>query len=408
MQQRDLITAVFALACLASCFRPAMGASFTSGNVVVSLSQPNMEAAGDPSIAPLALAEFTPSGLATGNVIALPAADTSTATGTNFAIVGSQSPTTLYGSVKRSTDGRFLALSAANVPATTGTSLLPGGVFASGSFQNRTIAVIDADGAVNTTTRFVARGTTPRGVVSTNGTSLWWAADTGSGDAGGVRYLTTGGTVVGPLLTGVGVSTASRSTTSGIGTYADQLYVAYNTGTFRGVYTLGSGMPQSGGPLVAGLVVGGTSVTDFRFADANTLYVAVSSTDASLAGLGLQKWVSQSGSWSNVWTGNPAGALGVRSLEVSVSGTSIDIYGVTLAGTSTATPNALVKLSDTLNGAVFPAGGFTTLATSTGGSLFRGVALAPVPEPTALALSLAGGAAIAALVRRRGRNSPTA
>ncbi|MBU6222843.1 MAG: PEP-CTERM sorting domain-containing protein [Planctomycetes bacterium] len=385
-----------------------MGASFTSGNVVVSLSQPNMEAAGDPSIAPLALAEFTPSGLATGNVIALPAADTSTATGTNFAIVGSQSPTTLYGSVKRSTDGRFLALSAANVPATTGTSLLPGGVFASGSFQNRTIAVIDADGAVNTTTRFVARGTTPRGVVSTNGTSLWWAADTGSGDAGGVRYLTTGGTVVGPLLTGVGVSTASRSTTSGIGTYADQLYVAYNTGTFRGVYTLGSGMPQSGGPLVAGLVVGGTSVTDFRFADANTLYVAVSSTDASLAGLGLQKWVSQSGSWSNVWTGNPAGALGVRSLEVSVSGTSIDIYGVTLAGTSTATPNALVKLSDTLNGAVFPAGGFTTLATSTGGSLFRGVALAPVPEPTALALSLAGGAAIAALVRRRGRNSPTA
>lgn len=376
-------------------------AGFTTGNVVVSVSQPNAESGGDPSIAPLTLVEYTTSGSTTGITVVLPMADTPTATGTNYAIVGSQSPTALYGALKRSTDGRFLTLTAANVPATTGTSALIAGPFGTVAFPNRVIAVVDGGGGVDATTRFAARATTPRGVVSTDGASLWWAADSGASDAGGVRYLTTGGTVAGPILTGIGVSTSSRSNTNGIGTFADQLYVAYNVSTFRGVYTLGTGMPQTGTALPASLVVGGTSVTDFCFADASTLYVAVSNTDTTLAGLGLQKWVAQSGSWTNVWTANPLGSLGVRGLAVSVSGTSVDVYGVTLSGTSSATPNALVKIGDTLGGLSVPADGFATLATSSPGSLFRGVALAPVPEPTALTLSLVGGAAVAAVIRRR-------
>ena len=382
--------------------RQACAAPFTAGGVVVSVSGPNTEPTGAADIAPLSLIEYTAAGVATGTVVALPTADAAVGSDTNYAIVGSQSASSLYGSLRRSVDGRFLTISASNVPATTTADLLPGGVFSSTNFQNRTIARIDVDGVVDTTTRFLARGTTPRGAVSTDGTSIWWAANSGTADSGGVRFVTLGDTTAGPLLTDTGTSSISRSNTNGIGIFDGQLYLAYNVSPFRGVYSLGTGLQQSGGPLPATEVVAATSVTDFFFADPDTLYVAVSSTDPALSGLGLQKWSysSQSQTWTNQWTANPAGMLGVRALAGTVSGETVDLYAVTLADTAASTPNSLLRLADTLSGTTFPAGGFATLATSTPGSLFRGVALAPVPEPTAL-LSAAGLAWLT-LLRRGG------
>ncbi len=386
----------------------AVDGGFGSGTVVVAISGSNSDPLGDPGIAPLTLAEFTTTGLATGFHVALPTADTPVASGTNYAMAGSQSATSIYGALKRSADGRFLTISAANVPAATVSGSLPGGVFGSASFQNRTIARIDADGTVDATTRFIARGTTPRGAASTDGTAIWWSADSGTLDAGGVRYLTLGGTVAGPQLTGVGLSTDSRSNTTGIGIFSDQLYVAYNVSTFRGVYALGSGLPVSGGPLVASTIVGGTSVTDFFFANPETLYVAVSGTDPTMVGLGLQKWAfsSQSQTWSNVWTQNPAGALGIRTLTGSVVDGTVNLYAITLAGTSASIPNALLGVTDTLGGVAFPGGGFSTLATAEPSTLFRGVALAPVPEPTTAAL-VAGAIGASLIARCRGnKGSP--
>lgn len=366
---------------------------FRPDTIVVSVSGTN-PMAGDPTIAPLSLIEFTTSGNPTGTVVGLPMVDTPIGTGTNYAITGSRNAS-LYGALKRSVNREYLTITAANVPADTGTSALIGGVFSTGGFPNRTIARIDAAGNVNTSTRFAARGSTPRGVASTDGVKLWWAADSGSGDSGGVRYLTLGGTVAGPILTGVGTSTSSRSATQGIGIFADQLYVPYDVATFRGVYALGNGLPESGGPLLATAVVSATSARDFYFADPNTLYVAVSNTNAAFIGIGLQKWIRSDGQWSNAWSSNPAGTFGILGLTGTVNGGSVDVFAVTFAGTDPVASNSLVKLGDTLAGTQFPGSGFTVLATATAGSLFRGVAFAPVPEPAAVALGLAGLAAVA-------------
>jgi hypothetical protein len=379
-------------------------ADFTADGVVVSVSGTN-PTDGEPSLAPLSLVEFTAAGGLTGTVVQLPMFDIVLETGTNYAIVGSRSPASFQGALKRSVDGRYLTITAANVPADTPASSLPGGVFASTSFPNRTIARVDAGGAVDTTTRFAARGTTPRGVASTDGNRLWWAANAGSGDTGGVRYLELGDDVAGPLLTGVGVSTASRSNTNGIGIFADQLYVPYTVSPFLGVYALGTGLPESGGPLTASAVVSGISAaTDFFFADANTLYVGVSNTNSEFGGLGLQKWTrAEGGSWTNAWTSNPEGAFGILGLAGSVAGDVVDLYAVTFSGSDLASRNTLVKLTDALAGSEFPLGGFSTLATSSPDTLFRGVALAPVPEPSTVGLGLAGLAAAAGMAGWRPR-----
>ena len=66
--------------------------------------------------------------------------------------------------------------------------------------------------------------------------------------------------------------------------------------------------------------------------------------------------------------------------------------------TSGTQANSLVALSDTLGGTTLPS--FSTLATAGSNYVFRGVALAPVPEPSSVALGLAGVAAFVAAGRR--------
>ena len=112
---------------------------------------------------------------------------------------------------------------------------------------------------------------------------------------------------------------------------------------------------------------------------------------------GLQKWLFSSGSWSKAWTATPAGAVGVRGLTGLVTGSSVQLYGIT-AMTSGTDANSLVALSDTLGGTTLPS--FSTLATAGSNYVFRGVALAPVPEPSSVVLVLAGAGALVAVGRR--------
>ena len=205
-----------------------------------------------------------------------------------------------------------------------------------------------------------------------------------------------------------------------IGIFNDQLYGSSSVGvgpsgtasySFRGVFNVGTGIPTTANQYGAIIVGGGTnnaglldSPWEFFIAGPSTIYVADDDTSAPATG-GLQKWLFSSGSWSKVWTATPAGATGMRGLTGVVTGSSVQLYGITAVSTGTGA-NDLVALSDTLSGLSAPS--FTTLATSPLNCVFRGVALAPVPEPSSVVLGLFGVGAVAAVVRRRVRKGPTA
>jgi len=378
-------------------------AQFTPGSVVVSQFGNGVTASGT---VPITLREFTTSGSATGVEVALPLADS----GANKAVVGPISNTGI-GLLKRSVDQRFL-------------TIIGYGTNASAS---RTIARVDTLGGIDSTTQFSAAGTSPRSAITTTGSDLWWSGDTGSGSTGGIRYTTLGSTSSGvPLATGVGGSgTLSNGqypvpyNSRVIGIFNDQLYGSAAVGvgpsgtanySFRGVFNVGTGIPTTANQSGAIIVGGGTanaglldSPWEFFIAGPSTIYVADDDTAAPATG-GLQKWLFSSGSWSKVWTATPSGATGMRGLTGIVTGSSVQLFGITAMATGTAA-NDLVSMSDTLAGTIAPA--FSTLATAQLNYVFRGVALAPVPEPSSVVLGLVGLGGLAAVARRarRGRRS---
>jgi hypothetical protein len=355
---------------------------------------------------PITLRAFTTSGSATGVEVALPTTDS----GANKAIVGPISNTGI-GLLKRSVDQRFLTIIGYGTNATA----------------SRTIARVDTLGSVDSTTQFSAAGTSPRSAITTTGSDLWWSGDTGSGSTGGIRYTTLGSTSNGVALAqGIG---GSGSNSSGqypvpynsrvIGIFNDQLYgsaaVAVGpSGTasysFRGVFNVGTGIPTTANQYGATIVGGGTSNAglldspwEFFIAGPSTIYVADDDTTAPVTG-GLQKWLFSSGSWSKVWTATASGATGMRGLTGVVTGNAVQLYGITAVSTGTGA-NDLVALSDTLDGTSAPS--FSTLATAPLNCVFRGVALAPVPEPSSVVLALLGVGTLTAVVRRRGKKGAT-
>jgi hypothetical protein len=375
-------------------------ADFTPGSLVVSVIGDGVTTVGTTAV-PITLREFTTAGVATGMEVPLP----TVAAGANYAIAGNVTSTS-FGFLRRSADQRYLTMAGANADAGA-----TGFGFSTSSFPNRVIARVDSTGIVDTSTRFAGNGTTPRSVVSTNGTDLWWSSDTGS-DIGGVNYVTLGSATKGTRI--VNNQTAPLNTRN-LGIFGGQLYASSNVATptspavsFRGVYSLGSGLPTVG-PAAGTIIVGGgasnsgiiDSGYDFFFADANTIYVADDDTASPVTG-GLQKWLFDQGSWSKVWTAVPDGATGMRGLTGLVNGDSVQLYGITAVAAGNGV-NSLVSLSDSLTGTIAPS--FSTLATADANYVFRGVALAPVPEPSAALLGLAGLAVVGGIRRWRDRQS---
>jgi hypothetical protein len=171
---------------------------------------------------------------------------------------------------------------------------------------------------------------------------------------------------------------------------------------------VGSGLPTIANQLGSIIVGGGTSNSgridsawDFFIADSSTIYVA-DDDSASPATGGLQKWLLSSGSWSKVWTAVPDGATGMRGLTGLVTGSSVQLFGITAMSTGSAA-NSLVSLTDTLGDTSAPS--FTTLATADANYVFRGVAIAPVPEPATVGIGLSGLAALAVARRIRRRRA---
>lgn len=366
-------------------------AQFTPGSVVVSQYGDGVTS----GTVPITLREFTTGGSATGFQVALPTVNS----GSHYAAVSTLS--SVGGYLKRSADGRFLTI------VGSGTE--------TGAAATRTIARIDAAGIVDTTTNYNATNIV-YSAITTDGTSIWFSAATGNPSTAGIRYVTLGNRTTGNnLAPGINGSSPNAQgqylaplNSRVIGIFDGQLYGSANTpianslGFTRGVFNVGSGLPTSGDQYSSMIISGGTATSpsnspwEFFFANDSTLYVANAETSAPFNG-GLQKWIRTSGSWSLTWTANAAGAVGVRGLTGLVTGSSVQLYGIT-AMTSGTDANSLVALSDTLGGTTLPS--FSTLATAGSNYVFRGVALAPVPEPSSVVLVLAGAGALVAAGRR--------
>jgi len=221
-----------------------------------------------------------------------------------------------------------------------------------------------------------------------------------------------------------------------------QLYGSSDTSTFVGISVIGSGVPQSGGQTITPLFSTGAStvaspeafvlIDDSNVSTPtvgnvnvpfNVAYIADSNAENANSQPGIQKWVySPTATGNNGWslayvisdsaTGAPTGYNGLAAeLEqvrtISASSDPINDNVVLYATNNLNVPgggNSLERFIDPLEGG--SAGGtdttLLTLATAPADDAFRGVALAPVPEPASATLM---GAAMVGLLKCRRRRS---
>lgn len=346
MHQRHSSRTFFALlVAIASVGSYAYAAPFASGNIVVYRIGTGVSAPTSASTA-VFIDEYTPSGTLVQS-IALP---TAASAGIN--------PLTASGSVSgegllsRSADGRFLVLS--GYAAAPGVASIAG---TSATITPRVVGLIDATGAINTSTALTDFSTAnnARSATSLDGTQVWVA-----GAGGGLRYATIGASTSTQLST-------TLSNLRQLEIFAGQLYVDTSSGTAVRIGAVGSGTPTvtgqtisnlpgitlSGSPYAFALVHLGTSV-----AGLNTLYVA---DDA----LGVLKY-SFNGS---TWTASGSAGGKYRGLIASTSGDTVTVF-MSIDG-------ELDTLSDSsgFNGTLsaMPA----KIASAVTDTLMRGVAFAP-------------------------------
>ena len=357
------IAVLFALAIVVA---PCLAASFTPGNLVVYRVGTGTE----PLVStgnPVYLDEYTPGGVLVQS-IPLP----TTVSGSNQAIWASGVATS-EGLITRSADGRYLI-----VTGYTATSTMGPLADTSAVTIPRVIGVIDAAGQIDTSTALsdFADENNPRSGASVDGESFWVA-----GGSGGVRHVMTRGATTSEQLT------ISLSNVRQVGIFAAQLYASSEQGTdtFKGVHTIGSGLPTSGTQLVTRL----PGLTDetcpssfaFYFADLNesifgvdTLYIA-DEKDSSPGG--IQKFSLVDGAW--VSNGSIDDDDDYRGFTAKVTGSTVTLFATREGGNDASGGGELVTLTDTSGHDGTLSGNPTKLVDldSSSNMAFRGVALTP-------------------------------
>jgi hypothetical protein len=328
-----------------------------------------------------------------GNLVQSIAMPTSVS-GSNRRLTASGTATS-EGQLTVSADGNWVVL--AGYDADVGTT---GVASTTSAAVNRVVARINiADGEPDTSTALsdAYSGNNIRGVASLDG-SQFWLSGTGTSTSNGVRYTTHGGNS----------STRLSSSPTNIRTvriFNGQLFASMMTGSFR-LATVGSGTPT--GPAdsqtITNLPGYATSdwsnyafvmfdldpTADFNGTGLDTLYVTV---DSGTPGGGVYKW-----SWNpstSLWEQKGSVALtNVRGLTGFHHGSSVTLY--------VTTPDTLETLTDTSGYGNDMTGSFTTLATAASNTVFRGVAMVPIPEagPWAMSGSLLAVAGLLWLGRR--------
>jgi hypothetical protein len=246
----------------------------------------------------------------------------------------------------------------------------------------RVVGRIDASNVVDTSTTLTNAfdGNNIRGAVTTDGSAFWV---TGAGDAtAGVQYVLLGQNTGVQILTGTPFNTRVPQIVGG------QLYTTSDVNPNNNVFTVGTGVPTTGGQSVTSFpgmpTTGSTSPYQFVLLDRDagvagmdTLYVA---DDRAVAGGGgVQRWTFDGVSWTlkatftNGLTTSPSNTPAVRGLIALVSGNDVTLLATT--GEAAPAVNKIIKYVDLNGTSTNPTG--TVVGTAAANTQFRGLCLAP-------------------------------
>ncbi|MCS6852422.1 MAG: cadherin-like domain-containing protein, partial [Gemmataceae bacterium] len=325
-------------------------AAFTPGNLVIYRVGDGSGALTN-AATPVFLDEYTTAGTLVQS-IPLP----TTVSGSHRRLTASGTATS-EGLLTLSPNGQFLAVP--GYDAAVGTANV---ATQPSSSVNRTVAIVDHTGAIDTTTALNDTGNNNHRSAVYDGSNIWVT----TGNAG-IRATTLGG-ITSTQLNGTLTNIRQANIFDG------QLYISTGSGSTR-VATVGTGTPITSGQTITNLPGFPTAGSPyaFFFADlsgsepgVDTLYVADDTTPGQ-----VQKWTKSSGTWG------PSGTItlaAVRGLTGTVSGTTVTLY-VTAGPDSARTLSRIIDSSGyggTLSGSA------TTLATAATNTVFRGVAFVPV------------------------------
>ncbi len=290
------------------------------------------------------------------------------------------------GDLSRSVDGRYLSI--AGYAAAPGTATPT-----SSTTLNRVVARIDAAGNIDTSTVLgftigtdvLFGGGNPRGTGSVDGSGFWVG---GTGVTSGSTY--TGGIWYVPFGAGATAITTANQVNAGptrsVKIFGGQLYGDGDTTQTPEVFTVGTGLPQTGPQPATELpglpAVASAGLWSFVLFDLNpavpgidTLYLASStvltlSGDAGTFPMGILKFTFNGTTWSLANAFGPSsGARGLAALANPVTNAVTLITSTVETGSTT---NHVEVFID--NGTTVSAGPTVQSTTNT---LYRGVALTP-------------------------------
>jgi len=294
---------------------------------------------------------------------------------------------TSEGLITRSDDGMYLLVTGYRPNPFPYSSSLAG---SAGSAVNRVIGRVDQNGILSTMALAdYASGNNPRSACSVDGSAVWMV-----GGAGGLRYAPWG------AASSLQITTSALVNIRQIKIANNQLYVSTGSGAANTlVNSVSGGLPTTTNQyfetlpgLPSASASSAYSFVMFDLSDSepglDTMYVALDTQGA------INKYCSVGGTWQYY---GAVAAPSHRGLEGLAFGTLVRLFtttgggGATGGGTLAVTTDAS-GYTGTFSGTLF------TLATATNNTAFRGVALAPLPEPGLFGLA---GAALLVFLRRK-------
>ena len=181
--------------------------------------------------------------------------------------------------------------------------------------------------------------------------------------------------------------------------FNNQLYVSSATGTFLGISKIGTGLSTTSGQTASLEINMGAGASPYGFVMFDTnrdslLDTAFIADDRAQTGGGLQKWTFTGTTWVNNYSLLFASAATGLGLAATTTANYAGIRGLTgsyddatgafslFATTTETASNRIVSVLD--NGATPTT--YTTLATAGSNTLFRGIDIVAVPEPSSATL----------------------